>query len=223
MAAVVLLIESARANAESFAPALEKRGYVVYQAHSGKAGIHVATRAAPDVIVLDAASMRASGNRICTQLRRHFENTPIIHIKGAAENGAPSPANVVLYMDFTPRKLINRIERFLNAGKGEVLACGPFKLNLKQRLLMAPEKETRLTPKLAALMELFMRNAGETLDRKTLMQAVWQTDYMGDTRTLDVHIRWIRDAVEPEPGNPQHILTVRRVGYRFVPELNGHR
>ncbi len=221
MAAKVLLIESARANAESFAPALKKRGYTVHVAHSGKAAVHIASREAVEVIVVDAASMRASGNRICALLRRHFDATPIIHIKAASENGTLSPASAVLYLDFTARKLINRIERFLNADKGEILECGPFKLNLNQRLLVAPGKETRLTPKLAQLMEVFMRKPRETLDRKFLMQTVWQTDYMGDTRTLDVHIRWIRDAVEREPSNPRHIITVRGVGYRFEPDRDG--
>ncbi|MCZ7543899.1 MAG: response regulator transcription factor [Anaerolineae bacterium] len=220
MAARVLLIESARANVTTFAPALEKKGYSVHVTHSGKAAIQVASRKGADVIILDAASMRTSGNRICAQLRRHFEDMPIIHVKAASENGAPSPANIVLYMDFTPRKLINRIERFLNANKGEVLIQGEFKLNIQQRLLTARDKETRLTPKLAKLMEEFMRKPGETLDRKYLMKTVWDTEYMGDTRTLDVHIRWIRDAVELGDGKPQFILTERGKGYRFEP--NGH-
>ncbi|MBN1284406.1 MAG: response regulator transcription factor [Anaerolineae bacterium] len=216
MAANVLLVESPRANAPSFAPALKKRGYSVIVVHSGKAAVRTAT--SPDVIVLDAASLNTSGNRVCAQLRGYFPDTPIIHIKEASENGRDTGANVVLYMPFTPRKLINRIERFLNADKGEMLSCGPFKLNLQQRLLFANGQEHRLTPKLTRLMEAFMRQPGQTLDRKYLMRHVWQTEYMGDTRTLDVHIRWIREAVESEPGNPHHILTVRGMGYRFDPE-----
>ena len=93
---------------------------------------------------------------------------------------------------------------------------------MQQRLLTAHGKEHRLTPKLAQLMETFLRNPGKTLDREYLMRNVWQTEYMGDTRTLDVHIRWIREAVEGEPGKPRFIVTVRGKGYRFEPDVNGH-
>lgn len=223
MAARVLLIESARASANTFAPALKKRGYEVAVAHSGKGAVQLASKGAPpDVFVLNAASMNTSGNRICALLKRHFAAIPLIHIKSASENGLPSEANVVLFMTFTPRKLINRIEHFLNADKGEILECGPFRLNLKQRILTGNGREKRLTPKLSQLMELFMRNPGETMDRKYLMKTVWDTDYMGDTRTLDVHIRWIREAVEERTDQPRYVVTVRGVGYRFEPDqLNG--
>lgn len=221
MAAKILLIESSRASAPSFEPALNKRGYRVVVVHTGKAAVQTTAKEdSPDVIVLDAASLRTSGNRICDQLRNHFPDTPIIHIKQASENGCDAGANVTLYMPFTPRKLINRVERFLNADKGEMLLCGAFKLNLHQRLLFANGREHRLTPKLAKLMEAFMRQPNQTLNRKYLMRYVWQTEYMGDTRTLDVHIRWIREAVEGEPGEPHHIITVRGVGYRFEPDAD---
>ncbi len=218
MAANVLIVESVRTNAPSFTPALQKRGYDVWVTHSGREAIRVAADAPPDVIVLDAASMRTSGNRICAQLRKHFAETPIIHIKDFPENGAHADASELLYMPFTPRKLINRIERFLNADQGESIELGPFKLNLQHRLLTAHGKIHRLTPKLALLMEAFMRNPGRTLDRVYLMRHVWQTDYVGDTRTLDVHIRWIREVIENEPGTPRYIVTVRGAGYCFRPE-----
>ncbi len=221
MVAKVLFIESTRASTPSFAPDLKHRGYQIIPAHSGKAALQLAAETSPDVIVLDAASLRTPGNRIALQLKRAFADIPVIHIKNASENGHSAGADVVLYLPFTVRKLVNRIERFLNADKGSIIECGSFKLNLSHRILVAHDKEHRLTPKLAHLMETFMRNPGRTLDRQYLMQKVWQTEYMGDTRTLDVHIRWIREAVEGQPGSPNHIITVRSVGYRFEPEPNG--
>lgn len=210
----VLLIESARNTNDSLAPSL-KRKYLVQIAHSGRQGIEMARREMPQVIVLDAISLRTSGNRISFRLRASLEQVPIIHIRAADITGN-SAADVLLTPPFTPRKLINRIDRFVTPEQGKVLEVGPFSLNMDTQTLTAPWTEKRLTPKLAELMALFMQNLNNTLERKVIMQQVWKTDYMGDTRTLDVHIRWLRKAIEPNPRKPQYITTVRGVGYRFV-------
>src|SRR5690606_20294658 len=132
-------------------------------------------------------------------------------------------ADVILFQPFTSRKVINAIERVLNVNvrnADDVITCGPFSVNLAQRVLHANGQETTLTPKLTLLVEVFMRHPGVTLDRKQLMEQVWPTDYLGDTRTLDVHIRWFRRAIEVDPGNPRYLKTVRGVGYRLdVPDV----
>jgi DNA-binding response OmpR family regulator len=210
----VLLIENLRANGVSFADAL-RRKYQVQIAQSGKQALTMAQTLRPDVIVVDAASLRTSGNRICARLRDALGEMPIVHIRPPGLTQEKSAADVLLSPPFTSRKLINRIERFVSAG-GELLEVGPFCLNLAQQSLITPWNEKKLTPKLVTLMEIFMRNPNQTLERRFLMQKVWQTDYMGDTRTLDVHIRWIREVVEPNPRKPQYIKTVRGVGYCFA-------
>jgi DNA-binding response OmpR family regulator len=88
-------------------------------------------------------------------------------------------------------------------------------VNLSRRILFANGQETSLTPKLVLLVETFFRHPGETLDRALLMERVWDTSYLGDTRTLDVHVRWIRRAIEENPGTPRYLKTVRGVGYRL--------
>lgn len=212
----VLLIESARNNGVTFAASL-KRKYQVQIAHSGKQGLDMAADRRPDVIVLDAASLRTSGDRICAKLRADLGELPIIHIRGAGSEPTPTVADILLTQPFTSRKLINRIERFVVVPvESRVLEAGPFSLNLEQQTLTTPWNEKKLTPKLVTLMELFMTNQEQTLDRKQIMQQVWDTDYIGDTRTLDVHIRWLRKVVEPNPRKPQYITTVRGLGYRFV-------
>lgn len=211
----VLLIENARFNGVSFAASL-KRKYQVQIANSGKQGIALALETPPDVIVLDAASLRTSGDRICARLRSSVGQTPIIHIRPKNDPPENAPADVLLSPPFTARKLINRIERFSVPREGKVLQQEPFTLNLEQQTLVTPWSEKKLTPKLVTLMELFLQNQGKTLERKNIMQAVWKTDYMGDTRTLDVHIRWLRKVVEPNPRKPKYITTVRGVGYQFV-------
>ena len=211
----VLLIENARNNGVTFAASL-KRKYQVHIANSGKQGIALALEKHPDVIVLDAASLRTSGDRICARLRSSVGQTPIIHIRPKNDPPENAPADVLLSPPFTARKLINRIERFSVPREGKVLQQEPFTLNLEQHTLVTPWSEKKLTPKLVTLMELFMQNQGKTLERKNIMKAVWKTDYMGDTRTLDVHIRWLRKVVEPNPRKPEYIKTVRGVGYQFV-------
>jgi DNA-binding response OmpR family regulator len=213
--ATVLLLESARANGLSFAPHLNKR-YTLLVANTGKDALDMARQYQPDILVVDAASMRTSGDRICHTLRNIVGNLPIIHIKaGPPEANSESVANSLLYMPFTYRKLCNRIERYIQPESGEVLKAGRLELNLQQEILNSPNGEFKLTPKLTRLMALLMENLGEIVERRTLMKEVWQTDYMGDTRTLDVHIRWIRQAVEADPSHPRYIKTVRGKGYRL--------
>ena len=219
--AKILLIESVRANGKSFAPALRKR-YDLSLAYSGKQGLAMAQTTLPDVVILDAVSMRTSGDRICRTLRRALPGTPIIHIRPEFTNGeSADQADVYLHYPFTWRKLINKVKRFLEArGKdGEMLQAGLLRLDVPKRLLIVDGQEKRLTPKLVGLAEMFFKHPNTVIARKTLIQQVWNTEYMGDTRTLDVHIRWLREAVEENPSRPRIITTVRGVGYRLVPPV----
>lgn len=211
----VLLIESARKNGVTFAASL-KRKYEVLVATTGKQGLELAQTEKPDVLVLNAESMRTPGDRISARLRAQLGDLPIIHIRPEGAAAADNPADVILSPPFTSRKLINRVQRYIKTPEAEVLSIGPFNLNLEQGTLTTPWGEKKLTPKLAELMELFLRNQDNTLERKHIMQTIWKTDYMGDTRTLDVHIRWLRKVVEPEPRKPKYITTVRGVGYCFT-------
>ena len=128
---------------------------------------------------------------------------------------ARSQANTLLFSPVTARRLVNSVGRLLT-DKEEVIGCGPFVMNVPRRILIAHGQETQLTPKQASLVELFLRNPDKTLDRKTIMETVWNTDYVGDTRTLDVHVRWIRKILEKDSKKPRYIKTVRGVGYQLV-------
>lgn len=211
--AEVLLIEGKRASKRaSFASALSRR-YTISIANTGKQAIKILEKSSPDIIVLNAATTRTSGHRICVAIRQLNIDIPIIHIQKQGSPRSKSPADIQLNMPFTPRKLFNRIDRFIAAKDGEMLKTGPFQMNLKSRILTTKNGEQRLTPKLATLMELFMRQPNEVLERSYLMAQVWQTDYLGDTRTLDVHIRWIREAIEDKPSKPTFLRTIRGKGY----------
>lgn len=217
----ILIIERSGNNEHTFVPSLEHRGFEVSTVNTGKLAISRSKRKKPDLIVLDAASLGTSGNRIAAQIRESLNGVPIIHVRAAKHavgDEKAGPGDVSLDMPFTPRKLINRVKRLLPGESDDVLAAGPIKLDVKQRMVHVHGAGKRITPKCAGLLELFLRHPGETLNRGFLMKKVWKTDYVGDTRTLDVHVRWLREAIERRPANPNHIVTVRGIGYRFVPE-----
>lgn len=189
------------------------RKYTVQCAGSGKGALTLlADSLKPDVIVLDAASLRTTGGRICRKLKTCVPHTPIIHI--TPDENVESCADVVL-TEPTLRRLSNSIGRFLTRKTEEVLEYGPFQMNVPRRILISHGEEKQLTPKQAKLVALFLRHPEETLDRKTIMSQVWETEYTGDTRTLDVHIRWLRRVMECGNKKPRYLKTVRGVGYRL--------
>lgn len=207
----ILVIE----RTESFSAGLKKR-YEVTTVTSGKEALRLVRESEYAAVVLDAISMRTPGDRIARQLEEGLGAIPLIHLHPGTKETASTPAEVVLFMPFTARKIANTIERLLHSvSSDKIITCGPFSVNLTRRVLVANGQETSLTPKLVLLVEMFLTHPGETLDRKTLMESVWDTSYLGDTRTLDVHVRWIRRAIEENPGDPKYLKTVRGVGYRL--------
>lgn len=216
--AVILLIEGT-SNHNSFVPALEKVGYRVEIFHTGVNALSWAIQNAPDLIVFDAASMRSSGTRSCRRLRRALGDVPIIHCRAEGDKeDLLSEADVYLAQPFTPRKLLNRIRALLPADdlKEEVVRCGCLTLYREKRSVeVNGQGEQPLTPKQAQLLEEFVRHPNQIVSRKQLMQNVWSTDYIGDTRTLDVHVRWVREIIEEDPAKPQLLRTVRGKGYIF--------
>lgn len=213
----VLLIESERTKAPSWSPWLEKRGYGVDVEHSAQTALKHIAGDEPDIVVLDAASLKTSGARICRQLRANLNGTPIVLVADAKNPpDANCGASVTLVTPFTPRKLLNTVARLLPAEDGTILQRGPIRLNLSQKRVQCGGREEKVTPKQAKLLELFLSApAGQMLSRKQIIKAVWETDYTGDTRTLDVHISWLRGVIEPNPRKPRYLKTIRGQGYRL--------
>ena len=173
----------------------------------------------PDLIVFDASTMRSNGVRNCRRLRRSAELIPIIHSRASGEEEDRSAgADVYLEIPYSARKLLNRTRALLPADtqKEEIVRYGNMTLfRTKRSVDVIGKGEFALTPKLASLLEQFIRHPNELLTRRQLMLWVWQTDFIGDTRTLDVHISWLRRAIELDPDNPKFLKTVRGVGYRL--------
>jgi DNA-binding response OmpR family regulator len=206
--AIILLVEGRSASTNSLAPALQKAGYKLKVVHTGSAALAWSKEHEPDLIVFDASTMRSSGTRSCRRLQRTLDGIPIIHSRDAdADEDRQAEADVYLKHPFTPRKLLNRIRILLPAddSKEEVIRCGDITLyRTKRSVDVGGQGECRLTPKLTKLLEEFVRHPNELVTRRQLMQNVWKTDYVGDTRTLDVHIRWMRECIEENPAEPAH-------------------
>jgi DNA-binding response OmpR family regulator len=175
-----------------------------------------------DLAIIDA-SCALDGAACCRALNASYPDLPFLLLIAQEEQIDAECKELtqgnVLRMPFTPRKVTNRVARFETCKHGSILTVGELTLNMDKRCVSRGDCVRRLTPRQAQLLEAFMRNAGRTLTRKYLMETVWETDYMGDTRTLDVHVRWIRERIEEEPSSPRYLRTVRGVGYHFdIPE-----
>lgn len=216
----ILVVEGRKPVAKYLAPILNDQGYDVVTARTRREALAKMQDTNPALIVLDSPSLRFSCRRFCDTLRDDNLDIPVLLLLAEGKKIDRSVgARAHLRYPFSVKKLINRIARLLPAPDDEMLRVGGVDLNIKQRCVVCGGRESNLTPKQARLLEVLMRHPGEVLSRAFLMKQVWDTDYLGDTRTLDVHVHWVRKAIEADPRSPTYLRTVRRVGYRFeVPE-----
>jgi DNA-binding response OmpR family regulator len=210
----VLLVEGRKAAGERLAPVLDGE-YDLVTARTRREALAKIEEVQPAVIVLDSRSVRFSRRRFCGTLESDGIDVPVLLLYEG--NKAPEQIGARAYLrhPFSPQKLINRISWLMPAPDGEVLSRGQLSFNIKRRSVTRGERESHLTPKQAQLLELFMRHPDEILTREFLMKRVWDTDFTDDTRTLDVHIHWVREAIEEDTSSPEYLHTVRGVGYRF--------
>jgi len=211
---VILVIEGSRGDYVSFSEELRRKGYQVRKASSGRAGLEVMEAVQPHAVVVDAASMRTNGIRICKSFRIFNSGLPIILI---IEKDAVTPesidANLVLRLPFTVQKLINRLRVYHPSKEKHILRVGPIELNTHTQFVTCNDRQTKITPRLVKILQVLMQNNGKVVKRDPLFTQIWDTEYTGDTRTLDVHISWLRKAIEEDPRNPKLIITERGVGY----------
>lgn len=212
----ILLIEGKRIDRPSFMIGLMKKGFDVISVPNGSAAIQQLDGDLPHLIVIDADSMRTSGKRICQSIRDKVPEMPIVLVMG--KNSDPSEkidANEVLILPFTQQKLHNRIRPFLPLKNADIIRAGPIDLDSKHRLVRCNGKQSRVTPRIVILLKALMEKPGEVVEREALFMKVWDTKYIGDTRTLDVHISWLRVCLGDDPRKPKLLKTLRGVGYRL--------
>ncbi len=217
----ILLVEGQRSRALSCALWLEKKGYQVTCVHTRRKANALLEKEMPDLLIVDARFLRFNPYRFCQALRRNGNSVPLLLILPEEQDTSGCGATAVLQGQPTPRRLLHRVKRLLPGSGGEVLRAGDLALDLKRRTVTRGLRTHRLTPKQTHLLEVFIRNQGRVLTRAFLMREVWSTDYVDDTRTLEVHVHWLRQAIEEDPSQPFYLTTVRGVGYRFdVPRVD---
>ena len=212
----VLLIEGNRRQKYTFASDLEHKGFDLRVVGSGTAGLDAIQAALPEVLVINAMSLRTNGLRITHWVRSAWPELPIILIIDEDEAITKAPqANILLRLPFTVQKLINRLRLFSNVKRKHIKKKGGLELNTQSCVAQYRGKEAHLTPRCFALLKVMMEKPGKVLSRAELFSRVWETDFTEDTRTLDVHISWLRTALEENPRQPELIQTIRGIGYKL--------
>lgn len=212
----ILLVEANPVLAGSLEANLTKRGHHVSVTNGSEAALAQIKTSPPDLVIFDDVSSPHDGCITCEVLHRAAKGVSILIIS-AVPPGKEGRRWIDEYLPhpFTMKELLAKVKELAQAQRGRFLRQGRLTLDLLRRRVFCSNRVSNLTPKECKLLQVFMRNSGKVLSRKTLMKEVWDTDYTGDTRTLDVHVRWIREKIEESPSAPLYLRTVRGVGYRF--------
>lgn len=221
----ILVVEDEDSFSDALAFLLTKEGFEVEVADNGPKAIEIFDRAGADLILLDLMLPGLSGTEVCRQIRTRSA-VPIIMLT-AKESEVDKVVGLELGADdyvtkpYSSRELIARIRAVLrrNADTPEVsgtLTEGPVRMDVERHVVLVNNLPVALPLKEFELLEFLMRNSGRVLTRNQLIDRVWGSDYVGDTKTLDVHIKRLRSKIEKDPANPEFILTVRGLGYKFA-------
>jgi DNA-binding response OmpR family regulator len=221
----ILLVEDDPTLSEALRYNLEREGYTVIVAGDGVQGLDLARRDQPDLVVLDVMLPRLDGFSVCRILRQE-SNIPILMLTARQDEldriaGLELGADDYVAKPFSLGELLARVRALMRRaerqplGGREVLEAGALRVDTGARRAWRDGVEISLAQKEFDLLTCLMRNRGMALSRDVLLERVWGYDFPGDSRTVDVHIRWLREKVEPDPGRPIYIQTVRGVGYRF--------
>lgn len=226
----VLVVEDEAPLAESIQYALEAEGFNVTTAASGPAGVEAARSQDPDAVLLDLMLPGLSGLDVCREIRAFSDAAIIMLTAKDAEadkvSGLELGADDYMTKPFSMRELIARIRSQLRrisrtgllADTNEVLRGGSVELDIDAHVARAGGENVELTPKEFDLLESLMRRKNRLAERHVLISEVWGPSYFGDTKTLDVHVKRLREKLEQDPSQPTNIVTVRGLGYKFVDE-----
>ena len=228
----ILVVEDDPAILETVAYNLKREGHQVLTAADGQAGLRLARESDLDLIVLDLMLPRMSGIDVCRIVRAE-RPVPIIMLTARDEEvdkvvGLEVGADDYITKPFSMRELVARVnaqlrrdrlsrEAVVAAASGAEISAGPYVVDTVAHEVRWNGDVVLLRPKEFDLLEYLMRHPGQALSREQMLEAVWGYSYAGETRTVDVHIRWLREKLESDPAHPGHITTVRGLGYKFVP------
>ena len=225
----MLVVEDEENLVEALRYNLEREGYAVLTAMDGEKGLELARGSNPDLIILDVMLPRLDGFEVCRILRRDV-NTPILMLTAKGEEvdrivGLELGADDYVTKPFSMRELLARVRAMLRRSRMtsetlfstgvESYTAGDLEVDLSSHTARLGAATLNLKPREFDLLALLVSNKGRAITRDQILERLWGYDYIGDTRTVDVHVRWLREKIEAEPGSPKRIITIRGVGYRF--------
>lgn len=225
MSAKILVIEDEPALIETISYNLRREGYTVLSERDGAGGLQAALTQSPDLVVLDVMLPQMNGLELCRQLRR-TSAVPVLMLTARNSEsdkvaGLEIGADDYVTKPFSMRELLARVKAMLRRGAqtqaapGALLNFGEFSLDDVRHEMRKQGQVLALTPLEYNLLRFLLQHHGQTLSRDQLLEQVWGYDYSGDTRTVDVHVRSLREKIEAEPSAPRYLITVRGVGYRL--------
>jgi two-component system OmpR family response regulator len=226
--AKILIVEDDRNLLDTLKYNLRKEGYEVVTAVDGVEALDIARREKPDLIILDIMLPKLSGFEVCRILRKEM-TIPILMLTAKTEEvdkivGLEIGADDYMTKPFSMRELLARIGAMLRRtemaklpldASPETLKIGDLEINVGRHQAFCRGSPLELAPKEFDLLVFLAQNKGFVFSREQLLDKVWGYDYAGETRTVDVHIRWLRQKIETDPAHPRHLLTVRGVGYKL--------
>ena len=223
----VLIVEDEESFADPLAFLLRKEGFTAAVASTGQQALEEFDRNGADIVLLDLMLPGMSGTDVCKALRQR-STVPVIMVTARDSEidkvvGLEIGADDYVTKPYSARELIARVRAVLRRGgepgDGEllpqVLAAGPVRMDVERHVVTVDGTEVPLPLKEFDLLEYLLRNVGRVLTRGQLIDRVWGADYVGDTKTLDVHVKRLRSKIEPDPASPRHLVTVRGLGYKF--------
>lgn len=220
----VLVVEDEVSYSDALAYVLRKEGFEVSIAENGHDALEEFDRTGADIVLLDLMLPGIPGTEVCRQIRQ-TSMVPVIMVSAKDAEvdkvvGLELGADDYVTKPYSPRELVARIRAVLRRG-AEVeeapaaLESGRVRMDVERHVVTVGGDDVRLPLKEFELLEMFLRNTGRVLTRGQLIDRVWGADYVGDTKTLDVHVKRLRAKIEPDPANPRMLVTVRGLGYKY--------
>ena len=223
----LLVVEDEEVYAEALQSLLVREGFEVETVGTGPAALEAFDRRGADLVLLDLMLPGLPGTEVCRRLRSR-SNVPVIMVTARDEEvdavvGLELGADDYVVKPYKGRELVARVRAVLrrrtedDAAGSDVLEVAGVRLDVDRHVVTVRGEQVSMPLKEFDLLELLLRNAGRVLTRSQLIDRVWGADYVGDTKTLDVHVKRVRAKVENDPGSPRHLVTVRGLGYKFEP------
>ena len=221
----LLVVEDEESFSDALSYMLRKEGFEVAVATTGPGALDEFDRTGADLVLLDLMLPGLPGTEVFRQLRTH-SSVPVIMLTAKDSEvdkvvGLELGADDYVTKPFSSRELVARIRAVLRRGTDAtelapaVLEAGPVRMDVERHVVSVDGEAVRLPLKEFELLEFLLRNAGRVLTRGQLIDRIWGADYVGDTKTLDVHVKRLRAKIEPDPAQPTYLLTVRGLGYKF--------